>query len=268
MEILLSQKKKSAKILLTKDYCRLDEKDDEALPPKYDDDVTFLSEYLSKDNKFISFEMPFKRNNKRTKYYYRNEEFMDRFNLVSASSLINRSKNVFSTSDDRHIKKHYGNPYAAMKIVTIERSIIKRGDKVTLKVYSHTKSREINDIYFKSFSHAASVTFDLVKGNFVTVRFDKGRKSMSKTFRTNGFVHLENTLYGIMTINSQNDDGNKFTSVDDNIFMIEAMKLLGGTHPLTAETNTSLLMKLITERFVELKKIKVPNDYNSLLYNF
>jgi hypothetical protein len=268
MEILLSQRKKSAKILLLKDYCRLDEKDDKPISPKYEDSLTFLSEYFSKDNKFISFELPYKKDKKRTKYYYRNELFRENFDLVSAASLAGYPKNVFNTSDDRHIRRHYGNPYAGMKIVTIERTIIKRGDKITLKVYSHTKSREVNDIYFKSFSSGTSVTFDLVKGNFITVRFDKGRKVTSKTFRTNSFFHLEQVLYNITRIHSQNDDGNKFTTIDDDVFMVEAMKSLGGSHSLTMETNGSTLMNLITERFVELKKIKVPNDYRLLLHTY
>jgi hypothetical protein len=268
MEILLSQRKKSAKILLLKDYCRLDEKDEKQDSPKYDGSVTFLTEYLSKDNKFISFELPHKKDKKRTKYYYRNELFMENFDLVSAASLAGYPKNVFNTSDDRHIRQHYGNPYAGMKIVTIERTIIKRGDKITLKVYSHTKTREVNDIYFKAWSNSLSVTFDLVKGNFITVRFDKGRKVTSKTFRTNSFFHLEQVLYGITRIHSQNDDGNKFTTDDDDVFMVEAMKSLGGSHSPTMETNESVLMNLITERFVKLKKIKVPNDYRLLLHTY
>jgi hypothetical protein len=263
MEILLSQRKNTASILLLKDYCRLDEKHE--LSDNFSTNVSHTQrvlDFLDGDNKKVTLELPYKRDKRRTRYFYRENEESERVYLISAASLAKYPKNTFITSNDRHIKKHYGNPFASVKVKLFERQIVKRGNKITFRSYGQTKRRSLNDIYFKTLSGGCSVTFNLDTGNFTTVKYDKLKSGTTKTFRTNSFFHLEGILYHLFQLNVDNDNFNK---IENNEFLSKSLEALGFDNTIT---DLKLFFNEIVQKFVEVKKIKVPNDYRGLLQHY
>jgi hypothetical protein len=263
MEILLSQRKNTASILLLRDYCRLDEK--HGLSDNFGTNVSptqRVLDFLHEDNKKVALELPYKRDKRRTKYFYRESEENERVCLVSAASLAKYPKNTFITSNDRHIKKHYGNPFASIKVKLFERKIVKRGNKITFRSYGQTKRRSLNDIYFKTLSGGCSVTFNLDTGNFTTVKYDKLKSGTTKTFRTNSFFHLEGILYHLFQLNVDNDGFNK---TENKEFLANSLEVLGFDNTIT---DLKVFFNKIVEKFVEVKKIKVPNEYKDLLKHY
>ena len=261
MEILLSQRKNTAGILLVKDYCRLDEKPNGHEIPH--DNYTTILDLLAKDDKTVYLELPIKRDKRRTKYFYGDVNSLSRLRLVSAASLAKYPRNTFRTSDDRHIKKHYGNPFAAVKVTLHQRKIVKRGNKITITTYQNVKRRDLNNIYFKTTSGGCSVTFNLDTGNFTTVKFDKIKSSTTKTFRTNSFFHLEGVLYAIFENVFDKDQG--FSEVENEEFLTKSLEYLGLDNTCI---NRKFILKSIIHRFVELKNIKVPNEYAPLIQHY
>ena len=49
----------------------------------------------------------------------------------------------FETIKDRQIKRYYNNPFASIKIFQIERWIKKEGNKITIKFFSHQRTRAL-----------------------------------------------------------------------------------------------------------------------------
>ena len=87
--------------------------------------------------------LPAKFSKRDTMFFYDNSEVQERIQLNYAYVGKNHLT-TFDTTKDRHIKNYYNNPFCEIRVKTIERSIRRHGDKITLKVYSHTKFRRFN----------------------------------------------------------------------------------------------------------------------------
>jgi hypothetical protein len=248
MEILFSQRHNIATINPMKDYCPIDG----------------IIEYNAKDDPWsnitqiinqnvITLPAKLQKGKRRVKYYYNSESVDDKVSLYSLTS----SNKPFYTDKDRHIKAHYGNPYSHVEINTYERSITRNGDKITIKKYHQSKTRNINSIYFRKITYIYSVTVNLKTGNFTTVITSKTGRNTGKQFRTNSFQSLEVVLNQIISSEFVKYESKIFSDYENNTYIQEVTKLLnlkGGT-----------LYNSIIVKFVELKKIKVPNDYFGLL---
>jgi hypothetical protein len=248
MEILFSQRHCIAAITPMKDYCPIDGfieyNPKESL---WDDIAHLINHYV------ITLPAKLQKGKRRLNYYYNNESVDDKVSLYSCTS----SNKPFYTDKDRHIKAHYGNPYSHIEINLYERSITRKGDRITIKKYHQTKKRKINSIYFKKTTYIYSVTIDLNTGNFTTVITSKTGRNTGKQFRTNSFQSLDVVLNQIMSSEYVNNHLKIYNGDERDAYKKEVKRLLN--------LNDGALCNAIIAKFVELKKIKVPNDYMNLL---
>lgn len=274
MEEIITQKFTYATITVYKDYCKiidkkrslssmgvdLDSLDDDDVFEQTKRLIKFTIDDLRKPTVGRTIEFPEKIGKRKTKFFYGNPGINER-------SVMFYGMRNFETRNDRHIKKHYGNPFSEITVNTIERSIRRHGDKVTIKVYRHHSHRAFNNIYFKKSMSVESATFNMKTGNFTTLSMNKSGKKTTKTFRTNNFNFLEMQFKdgGILKMRKSLDDNsvllkeyNDTFNNTDFIFQIDKVLNLNQNFSF----NGIWFVQLMLERFVELKKIKVSNDYS------
>lgn len=281
MEDILTQKFSYGTITLFKDYSKIENRS-KLIRTKYDLDgiddeedlgysnVKRLSVFLDdhrrpKVGRMVDFHKQIDK--RKTRFFYGDSEIGERINM-------NYAIHKFETRNDRHIKRHYGNPFSEITINTIERSIRRHGDKITVKVYRHHSHRQFNSIYFRKSMSVDSLTFNVVTGNFTTLSMNKVGKKTTKTFRTNNFNFLEQAFRegGIINLRKPLDkdsvlldehnetfDNKKFVSTLNDVFNFNQQSLI---------FDGKRFVQLILERFVELKQIKVSNDYGQWIKNY
>lgn len=225
------------------------------------------------------FSLP-EKTKKKTKFFSTKDPIQEKFTIEYAYYNKIKHDNTFQTTNDRHIKQHYGNSFSRITVHFIERSIRRYGDKVTIKVYKKTKDRNFNDIYFKSYWAVKSLTINLKTGNFTIANIDKNaHKSKTTRFRSNSLVELYQLLaYGLNFFNlkERNIISKKSTLYDDffNVFNdVEFNKKIQETLNLVGDNKyclgSDIFIKPFVEKFIELKNIKVPNgDCTYLLSKF
>ena len=272
---ILNQRYSYAGITLAKDYCKIETKTEELhseITEIFDrEPMVKLMFNPNETLRYVNLH-PKRKKGPKTKYYYNDEDCGIELKLAT--------RNKFETTKDRHIKKHYGNPFAEITTTIIERTIKIVGDKVYVKSYIHKKYREINCIYFKKFTRVNSITFDLVKGDITTGDIVLSSKTKSRRYRKNLFAQIETILstdnFGTFKnlIGNESPIYNEFKSNMDNDEFFKVMfEQIGEPLPEgfifenTSETRGVLLQK-ITSFFIKRKKIKVPNDYFGLLTTY
>jgi hypothetical protein len=248
MEILFSQRHNIATITPMKDYCPIEGMIKYDSEDPWNNVTQIINQYI------VTLPAKLQKGKRRVNYYYNNESVDDKVSLYSRTS----SNKPFYTDKDRHIKAHYGNPYSHIEINLYERSITRKGDRITIKKYHQTKIRKINSIYFKKITYIYSVTIDLKTGNFTTVITSKTGRNVGKQFRTNSFQSLDVVLNQIMSSEHLNYYDKIFSYDENDTYKKEVTRLLN-------LNGSGGLCNLIIAKFVELKKIKVPNDYMNLL---
>lgn len=213
-----------------------------------------------------------------TKYFYNENE-----NGEETIKLYSKQMSSHFTTKDRQIKRHYGNPFSSIYVHLVERSIKIDGDKICVRVYTHTKTRELNCKYFKRRKSTIGFVFNLKTGNFVT--YDTSGDS--KSFRQNNFNHLLNVIKNVLDKCSINhlsiSKDNSLThtdallkkELDNNEFNSTLFHLIGKhlnnrenysfTKDLTNLHQSDQLLDWIMKLFLDINKIKVPNLYKALL---
>jgi hypothetical protein len=285
MEVLVTQRYQFAKIELHKNYCKLsdgpqriigdiddfnNEPDNE---PVFDNTQhrTLLDIFTVEIDVDVEgyMRLPEKKH-KRSTYFHTEEG--ENINLKRCSW---GGKAVFYTSKDRQIKKHFGNPFATIDIETIERKVTKNGDNLTFKIYRHVKHRSANWKFFKSSSHTVSVTFNLRTGDITTIVSDHGKKGMTR-FRKNSFINLHQTIYGsgIFSIFTPYGTVPEYSKLRKEIMSAfpfdEYTRVLYDFFDIGYDVQTfqKRLFDAIVKKFVEIKKIKISNNYEPLLLNW
>jgi hypothetical protein len=288
MEEILSEKFQYATITPFKDYCRLDEK--KKLSRSLNDDLdNLISDWdIGSIKKTITLTDSLKgveplgkivslpeKKKKKVFYAATTEPIQENFLLtyyVKKDKLGNCS---FQTMKDRQIKSHYGRPLSEITVTTIERSIRRHGDKITIKLYRQDKHRGYNCIYFKKSYMVQSVTFNMVTGNFTTLTKTSRGKQSTQTFRTNGFQSLHNLTLNTSFLNISSKGINSSSRLyvqyqktfDDILFTNKIQESLGiDAFCVSYSTNPERFVNDVMNVFVKHKKIKVPNgDYDYLL---
>ena len=221
--------------------------------------------------------------NKNTRYFYWKDDFKNIPVIKFASKhKIDGTTGVFYTTKDRHIKKYYNEPFSDILVVILERSIIRRGDKVTIKTNKYTKHRGFNCKYFNANKFSTLVTFDMVKGDFLLVTSagkSKDRKKLKPTFRKNSFNHLLNFIkspdgpFRFLRNHMGKNNGlykQLYYAFDDKQFN-EALYLVFN-RMTTCSTDGALFRDLFYDEvmrwFINTKKIKTPNEYKDLILRY
>jgi len=83
-----------------------------------------------------------KKGNVRRKFFYSTDDTRKIYlPLVTINRFTNESDYLpYETTREKHIKRHYNNPFAGIRITTIERTIKKVGDKLFVSLYVQYKS--------------------------------------------------------------------------------------------------------------------------------
>jgi len=272
---ILTQKFSYALITPFKDYCLIS--DEKRLRRQFNDSLDLLDEEdtdvfsiksitrdLNINKKGKIFTLP-KKKKKKVHYLTSNEDVQERMSF----EYLYREKNggnTFETTKDRHIKNHYGKPLSEIVLYTLERSIRLHGDKLTIKLYVQTKTRGFNCIYFRKRYDVQSLTINLKTGNFTTCIIGKTSKTNATQFRTNSFRMLKMITTGRSFfepknyVNTNSRVYNEFKKVfDDYEFTKNIQKSLGMIGCASYSSNTDVFLNDFTQKFIELKKIKVPN---------
>lgn len=201
----------------------------------------------------------------KTKYFYNNDEK----EYVAFPKL---TKEPCHTTNERHLKRHYGNPFASIHIVTYERTIELRDGKLFIRSYKNTRHRNFNWRYFRKSSKVMTLTIDLHKGDFTIGDLNFG-KNKSKRFRKNSFTTLEillgsNTLFNLKKeFNSNLKISSEFDEAFNEQKFIQTIKdfipnIPNSIHDLF---DKHVFLTSFIEFFVEKKKIKTPNDFITLI---
>ena len=230
---------------------------------------------VNRNLNFASIKLsPKPKSGKITKYFYLDPETFDS-EYVSFQML---TKESFYTTKERHIKKHYGNPFASISLHTHERSIELRGNKLYLKTYHQFKRREPNWKYFRKNSRSVSFTIDLVKGDFTIGERTMNGGTKNVRFRKNSFTSLEHLIMGNtffkycnrlpIIVKGEVKDGflNTFNDYD---FVKELKKFIPEIPNFIDEISDKRhTIKGFVDFFINKKKIKAPNDYVTLITKY
>lgn len=263
MEILLSQRYHYAQIRVYKDYTKLEDKHKIQRMLHSNDDIFYIKETGTK--------LPLRSKNKKNVYYFTNgtDDQDDKFFLQCGP-------NDFYTTKDRHIKRHFGRPFSAVSIKIFERTIVKRDDKITIKIYKSSKTRNVNCKHFKKSYNVYSLTINLKTGNFTVTKISKSGKTKTTLFRTNIFTHhlqdvIDNVINTTFHVNSNyeslNVEMNK--AFDQDVFYNEFIKVFPTSSVKITKPRTYNFLSELINHFVIKKEIKVPNgDFRFLIKNF
>jgi|688.fasta_scaffold24076_10 hypothetical protein len=287
MEIL-RQSITYAIITVVKNYCKFPHQGDPikklVIPTELDNvffDVFKLPMSLSP--KYLTIPLFKHEKGAKTKYYYTNEDLGDEkslkipFELAFKNTFSGGIDGEFFTTKDRHIKKHYVNPFARILIVTTERTIKLVDGKVIARTYKRTRSRDLNSKYFKIRTNSEVISFNLNNGDINVGESNRRNKGVkTNRFRRNSFGVIENLIgsngfFKITNNVSKNSPVfNEFKKeMDDDVFLDRLLIEIGQHNdtPITLIDNEDKLKLRL--RFIDFlvkhKKIKTPNDYHKLI---
>lgn len=182
--------------------------------------------------------------------------------------LINKDiDGSYHTTSDKQIKRHYGRPFSSIKIITIERSIKRNGDNLTIKILQHIKSRDFNCLYFRKVYNVDSITINLKTGNITTISINKNKK-INKIFRRNSFYTLNNLIINRFFFNLKVYFPYNFRFQKDVDFIFDKLSFTNAIQQslgieisiIPYESNPLQFITDLCKVFVNLKNIKIPND--------
>ena len=218
---------------------------------------------------------------KNTRFFYWKDDYKNIPVIKYASKhKIDGVTGVFYTTKDRHIKKYYNEPFSDILVVILERSIIRRGDKVTIKTNKYVKHRGFNCKYFRINNYTTSLTFDMVKGDFLLVNRSKQNKTKNGCqFRKNSFNHLVNFMkspdgpFRFLRNHMGKNNGlykQLYYAFDDKQFNEALYSVFNRmvTYPTDGVLFRDLFYDEVMRWFVNTKKIKTPNEYKDLILRY
>lgn len=263
MEILLEQRFVHTRIGLVRNYCKLEDKEKYLNAGRFGD--TFLK-FSSRNIVPIDLTMAQGRN-KRVKFF--SHPAAETHRDIDESAWFEQAISCV-TLDDKKVKKHYNNPFAEVSVEILERSIVKRGNKITITSSCYKKHRMYNHRYFKTIVNKNIFTFNFDTGNFQTISVNALNKK-GRMFRTNSFMGLKNLLTynpGIFKLDnlfSKHTDNYKHTSEYKKAINNKAYeKVLSDVfnlepYQVSDRNNYKGFYDKMVELFVTHKKIGVPD---------
>jgi hypothetical protein len=287
--MILQQRMSYAEIELIRDYSQITVGEPPITePPQLDEDVDneledFFGEFTLKESKKIKPVIGDGRlktlklsttpkSGPKTKYYYNGDKETE---YVSFRSL---TKTPFFTTKERHIKRHYGNPFASISIVTHERTIDLRDNKLYLKTYTQRKIRDFNWKYFRKSSRTVSFTINLLTGDFTIGDKTSNGRVKNVRFRKNSFSVLDNLISNnnFFKFNTKipstvsSDVKEKFFEIFNDYEFVKEFKNFIPEIPHFIEeiSDRQYALKGIIDFFITKKKIKVPNIYVPLIKGY
>ena len=225
----------------------------------------------SSNTQYVRLYIPYAK--RATKFF----RYMDEHSDMDKTAKVQGIGRTIYTQDSNIIKRAYNNPFMSVRMVTKERTIKQVGDKITIKDYARYRFRNVNNRYFGKNTQSISLSINLKTGNFICVDYLNCRGLTRKKFRTNSFEMISSMIRNLYSLNM--DDGNvlwgEYTKSMNTYQFIDKlnrtlnMDLPNVDLPHNRKFNSDfsrLILNQIVEKFVELKKIKVPdNDFSRYL---
>lgn len=231
------------------------------------------------------------------KVYEKNKKMRQYFNTLTPTDYDDHHKNhfeiidllnakrinendisgFFETIKDEKIKKYYGDPFARIETQTVERRIIKDGDKVSIKVYSGRKERKVNNLYFTKTAYSTTITFNMKTGNFNVIRYDHTKKGSNKGFYSNSFNALNTALNLIYGSENRMDRTSSFydeyiKEFRPDTFQLAVKEALELDSLLYPPVGLNIMINDFSDKwlnkFIDLKKIKCPDKGVERLIKF
>ncbi len=295
---LLKQRYNFAEIDAYRDYNKLEDKPKNMMGSTFDCDDDYISDtdllrraldIPPRNSRFkisrggMSFSIPSRSDERRknTKFFYTSGETGENIKLCNYF----RIPQTFITNKQRHIVNHFGRPLSNITVTTYERSIFLKGDKLTLKFSTYSKSRFINCRYFKKHSSHCGVTFNLKTGDFITYEGSKKSSRVRKNFFTHLFLILDSsqltnaTKSMVRNIKDSTFQESMYVKeellkeFDDSVFyetiyhFLNTIEGFSTTVPFykSPKDCSQWLLENLVELFVKIKGIKVPNNYHRLI---
>lgn len=263
MEKLLEQRFVHTRIGLLRDYCKLEDKEKYLNAGRFGD--TFLK-ITTKNMVPLDLNVAYGRN-KNVKFFYNPKIKLD----ISIDETAWFEQVITCvTLDDKKVKKYYNNPLAEVSVEILERSIVKRGNKISITTSCYKKHRIHNHRFFKTNVNKNIFTFNFDTGNFQTISIN-GSGKKGRTFRTNSFIGLKNLLTfspGIFRLDnlfSKHTDGYKHNSafkkaINDKAY-IKVLSDVFNLEPYQVSDRNGYkgFFEKMMELFVAHKKIGVPD---------
>ena len=207
------------------------------------------------------FVVPEQEGNKKTRFFQTKDSVSEA--LLLAYCLPQHS---FDTQKDQQIKRHFGRAFSSIYLYVIERSVVQKGDKVTIKTYNRCKYRNINEIYFKTNYHVSSVTINLKTGNFTTLEKSYIRGKISQKFRCNNFLNLSNLIqakncfFKMDNLTTESRLYHKYKETFNDVeFTTKIQEVLGINTFINYTLKTNKFVSDMLDFFILKKQIKVPN---------
>lgn len=247
MEVIFSEKYSYAEIHVGKNYCSLKNK----------------SEYLEDWDIFNKRQQCFHLRPKyKSKGVFFHNGSLDKTQEITFKSL------KFFTNKDRHIKRHFCNPFSSIVLKDGERRIVKKGDVITIRLYRKHRHRTFNKVFFKSNTFVTTLSFNTKTGNFMFYRL--GNKE--KDFKTNSFFRLEVFFNELLSLKPE-CVGTDIPSFNDYLFIENMCAAFGFPKQSVIENPRHYLkndfLRLFERLFITKKRIKVPNhNVSELLTHF
>jgi len=218
---------------------------------------------------------------KRKVHHFTTDKEVSRVSLNCLYKNHVTGRNTFETTKQKQISRHYANPFSEIVVITVERSVRIHGDKVTIKLYCQTKSRQFNSIYFRKNFSVTSLTFNNKTGNFTFTKIGKNGRKSHKSFKTNSFNSLKlitepKTFFeSLVFVQPQYQIFEQYIKIFDNVEFTNKIReclhidIGFGDKTYTYSQDPKMFLNEFIRKFVEIKKIKTPNgDIEFFLRNF
>ncbi len=292
-KVVLTQRFQFYLITPFKDYSKLTDKiqskvhDDLNLELQNIDFFDTLAEVDSNQDPISAFlrEKPsFKIHNKKelkkknTKYFYSDK---DDGEVIKLDHYWPKTPTFYTTSE-KHLLKHFGRPLSSVSVVIHERNITIDNDSISVRFYTHRKNRGVNNKFFKKSKSAVGFKINLKTGNIISY---EGGPALR--IRQNSFKHIQTVLAMFFSRTNGNIISDHFGEdrlknhpvnleakriFDDEEFVKVLTHLFLSNYPHNERmisNNESITFRkvysLLSELFVSIKGIKVPNNYEKLL---
>ncbi len=292
-KVVLTQRFQFYLITPFKDYSKLTNKvqskvhDDLNLELQNVDFFDTLAEVDSNQDPISAFlrEKPsFKIHNKKelkkknTKYFYSDK---DNGEVVKLDHYWPKIPTFYTTSE-KHLLKHFGRPFSSVSVVIHERNITIDNDSISVRFYTHRKNRGVNNKFYKKSKSAVGFKINLKTGNIISY---EGGSALR--IRQNSFKHIQTVLAMFFSRTNGNIISDHFGEdrLKDHPVNLEAKRIFDDEEFVKVLTHLFLsnyphnermisnkesiafrkVYSLLSELFVSIKEIKVPNNYEKLL---
>jgi len=176
----------------------------------------------------------------------------------------NKKNNKYDTISDKTIKRHFVNPFSTICCYSHGRTIKQDGDIIKVYYWTNNKVRSVNHRFFKRSFSIYGITINLKNGNIYSYSNYNARARI----RCNKFNHIQMVLNQILHDKVFNNESVKKAyniNFNKSLFIDTIKKYLNFEWEFKKEDID--IMSLLLKKFVELKKIKVPNNYSFLIQN-